>query len=63
MLTEQDVLDAFDNLGGGFVQLGALRAELEAGGNQADEVGRAIEAALVSGALVSDSTGGLRKGP
>ena len=61
MPTQQEVLDAFDSLGGAFNQPRALAKALEAAGFDASNVATAINAALAAGALVQVASGSIRK--
>ena len=61
MPTQQEVLDAFDSLGGAFNQPMALVKALEATGFDASDVAIAINAALAAGALIQVASGSIRK--
>ena len=61
MPTQQDVIDAFDSLGGKFNQAMALRKALEKLGFDHGAVVSAINAALEAGVLIQDASGGIRK--
>lgn len=61
MPTQQDVLDAFDSLGGTFNQPMALAKALEKAGFDPTDVVTAINAALAAGALVMEPSGSIRK--
>lgn len=52
MPSQQDVLDAFDSLGGRFNQPMAFRKALEQAGFDVGAVAHAIDAALAGGVLV-----------
>lgn len=52
MPSQQDVLDAFDSLGGRFNQPMALAKALEKAGFDVGAVAKAINAALAAGVLV-----------
>lgn len=61
MPTQQQVLDAFDALGGRFNHVQALKARLVQGGFNVAVAAEAVEAALAAGVLVMDSQGGIQK--
>ena len=62
MLTTQDVIDAFDSLGGHYNHVNALEARLQQRSNRpSEEVRRAINEAVSSGALSSDQSGQVKK--
>jgi hypothetical protein len=61
MPTQQDVIDAFDSLGGKFNQPLALAKALEDLGFDSSAVATAIHAALVAGALIQEPSGSIRK--
>lgn len=61
MPTQQDVLDAFDSLGGKVNQPMAIRKALEKAGFDVGAVAHAIDAALAAGVLVLEPSGSIRK--
>lgn len=61
MPSQEDVLDAFDSLGGSFNQPMALRKALEKAGFDIDAAADAIIAALEAGVLVQEASGSIRR--
>jgi len=61
MPTQQQVLDAFDALGGTFNQPMALVKQLECEGFDVGSIPTAINAALAAGVLIKTPSGSLRK--
>lgn len=60
MPTQQDVIDAFDSLGGNFNHLMALAKALEKQGFDSSAVAFAINDALLAGALIQEPSGSIR---